>query len=322
MKKITIIVPVYNAENYLKKCLDSLVKQTLKDIDIIVINDGSTDKSMKIIEKYCIQYDNVRMISRENRGISYSRNEGIKLAKTPYIAFVDSDDYVELDMYEKLYNLITKDESSIAICNYKFFDDKHNFVNKNIEINCKITSLQENPTLIWKMDYMPWNKLYKKDLFDDICFPLDTKYEDLEAILKVFSKAKKVSFTNEHLYNYYLNPKGETGTISKTVYDIFKILNNLYDYFYNKSKIININFKILYVSKVFVYNRYILNTGNRNFSMEYISTGYDQIKMHYKIWKIPYLFNSKTKKEFFLRFLEINRFLYMLYICFRTRKTN
>ena len=132
MKKITIIVPVYNAENYLKKCLDSLVKQTLKDIDIIVINDGSTDKSMKIIEKYCIQYDNVRMISRENRGISYSRNEGIKLAKTPYIAFVDSDDYVELDMYEKLYNLITKDESSIAICNYKFFDDKHNFVNKNI----------------------------------------------------------------------------------------------------------------------------------------------------------------------------------------------
>lgn len=122
---ISIVVPVFNAEKSLEKCLTSLVKQTFKNIEIIVINDGSQDDSDKIIQKFAKKYpQKIKYVNRKNMGIGYTRNEAIRLSTGEYIGFVDSDDYVELDMYEKLYKKIVQENADIAVCNYKIFQIK------------------------------------------------------------------------------------------------------------------------------------------------------------------------------------------------------
>jgi len=114
--KVSVIVPVYNVELYLEKCLDSLVNQTLKEIEIIVVNDGSPDNSQEIIDKYAKEYKNIKAYKKKNGGLSDARNYGIKKASGEYIAFIDSDDYVRLDMYEKMYNKAKSGNFDMVVC--------------------------------------------------------------------------------------------------------------------------------------------------------------------------------------------------------------
>ena len=119
MPKVSVIVPVYNVEKYIDKCLESLVNQTLKDIEIIIVNDGSTDNSIKIVEEYKEKYKNkIIYLEKENGGLSDARNYGIQYAKGEYIAFLDSDDYVDRKMYEKLYNKAIENNSDIVECDF------------------------------------------------------------------------------------------------------------------------------------------------------------------------------------------------------------
>ncbi len=118
MPKISIIVPVYNVENYLKKCLDSIVNQTFKDIEIILINDGSTDNSLNICKEYAKKDHRIRLINKPNGGLSSARNVGIDLSTGEYLGFVDSDDWIALNMYEKLYNLCKIFNADISQCKY------------------------------------------------------------------------------------------------------------------------------------------------------------------------------------------------------------
>ena len=136
MVKISVIVPVYNVEKYLDKCLNSLVNQTLKDIEIIVINDGSPDNSQTIIECYSKKYSNVKSYVKRNGGISDARNYGLKYASGEYIAFVDSDDYVDLSMMEKLYNKAIENSYDIVECNLHMVDDNGNLL-KDVNTNQK-----------------------------------------------------------------------------------------------------------------------------------------------------------------------------------------
>ena len=316
---ISVIVPVYNMEDKLERCLDSLVNQTYKNIEIIVINDGSKDNSINVINKYKKKYKNIVVIDRENKGISVTRNEGIKIAKGDYIAFVDSDDYVELDMYEKLYKKITKDKSDIVVCNYKMFNDNLEFTNLDISNKCNITNLYDNPKMVYNMDYAPWNKLFKKNLWDDIEYPVGIKYEDLEAVLKVFLKTNKVSYLNEYLYNYYININGETLVINDKIFDIFKILDNLESSFKGKTKELKNAYQELCVSKVFIYNNYILNTRDREFSKKYMKRGYEYLDNKFKHWRLKYILNYKNTKDLFFRVLQSLNLIYYKYINFRTK---
>ena len=118
MPKVSVIVPVYNVEEYLERCLDSLVNQTLKDIEIIIVNDGSTDGSKEIIQKYLNKYKNIVYLEKENGGLSSARNYGIPYAKGEYIGFVDSDDYVEITMYENMYNKAIEEKSDMVECDF------------------------------------------------------------------------------------------------------------------------------------------------------------------------------------------------------------
>ena len=125
MIKISVIVPVYNTEKYLPKCLDSLVNQTLKDIEIIIVNDGSPDNSQKIIDDYVKKYKNIKAFEKKNGGLSDARNYGIKKASGEYIAFLDSDDYVTVDMYEKMYKKAISQHFDMVVCDLNYvYNDK------------------------------------------------------------------------------------------------------------------------------------------------------------------------------------------------------
>lgn len=186
--KISIVVPVYNAEKYLSKCLDSLINQTLKEIEIICINDGSKDNSETILRAYQQKDSRIQVISQENKGLSITRNIGIAAAKGEYIGLVDSDDWLDLDFYEKLYNAAKKYNSDIAAGDFyrrgkilktqKLKYKKEEFFKDNAE--------KVKQAGIPKYNYV-WNKIYKRESLEKInCpFPVGRYYEDICWLVKV-----------------------------------------------------------------------------------------------------------------------------------------
>lgn len=231
MVKISIIVPVYNVEKYIDKCLKSLVNQTLKDIEIIVVNDGSPDNSQKIIDKYERKYSNVKSYIKKNGGISSARNYGLKYAKGEYIAFVDSDDYVDVTMFEKLYNKAKKDSYDIVECNLHMVDDNGNLI-KDVyhTLPNDINTEEELKKYMINMYTSVWNKIYKKNLFDNkIRFKKGVWFEDVEFLYRLIPFVKSIGFVNENLY-YYVQREG---SITKTFDD------RLYCYVDNWNGIVN-----------------------------------------------------------------------------------
>lgn len=202
MIKVSVIVPVYNVENYLVKCLDSLVNQTLKEIEIIVVNDGSPDNSQKIIDKYVKKYpQKIKSFIKDNGGLGSARNYGLKYAKGEYIAFVDSDDFADLNMLEEMFNLAQKDNSDVVICSNNLMDESYNI----LKVESAILNPKINNDLI-KYKLAVWNKLYKKELLfnNKIQFRPNVWYEDVDFTTKVMTITKKISFIDKPLYNYLL----------------------------------------------------------------------------------------------------------------------
>ena len=229
MPKVSIIVPVYNASANLDKCLNSLVNQTLDDIEIIVLNDGSTDDSQKIIDKYALEYGNkIVNFSWENHGIGMTRNKGLELAKGDYIGFVDSDDYVDVTMFEKMYNSLKSNDADMAICDfYRTNDDGVIGEVVNISDDIEVLDLKNNPSIINNLEFGPCTKLFKKILFDDNKFLSNLKFEDLVPVFTALLKSSKTVKVSEKLYYYYINDNGETKTNDKRNFDMLKILKQL-----------------------------------------------------------------------------------------------
>lgn len=228
MKKVSIIVPVYNVEKYIRKCLESLVNQTLKDIEVIVVNDGSPDNSQSIIDEYVKKYPHIiKSYAKENGGQGSARNYGYQKATGEYIGFVDSDDYVSLDMYEKLYNKAILNKSDIVICKYTVIDENN---------NSKEYQYLFNKTNNDKIDYLfnntgVCNKIYKRNLLKKFEFRSKVWYEDIDFIIKILLKAKKISSIEDELY-YYLVREGSTmnnNNIKKNL-DILAAFDSILNY--------------------------------------------------------------------------------------------
>lgn len=211
--KISVIVPVYGVEKYISKCLNSLVNQTLNDIEIIVVNDGTKDNSQKIIDEYVKKYpDKVKSFIKENGGQGSARNYGLKQANGEYIGYVDSDDYVELDMYEKLYNKAINDNLDIAICgNYNVSEDY-----KNKKVDLEFIKYEDNKINALLGKKAVWNKIYKKSIVEKLEFRSKVWYEDFDFSIKAICSAKKIGYVNEPLYNYLLR-EGSTMNNSNVV---------------------------------------------------------------------------------------------------------
>lgn len=318
MKKVSIIVPVYNMEKYLTECMDSLINQTLDDIEIIVINDGSKDNSLKILKDYKKKYpDKLKIIDQVNSGISVARNNGLKIATGKYIGFVDSDDYVKKDMFEKLYNQIEKTKSDIVVCDIEEYRIKKNeFKYIDVANQIKGNNLYETPSIINTIDYGPCNKLFRKEMFDAIKFPKDLKYEDLNAILKVFLIASKITTLNESLYIYRINETGETQTVNKKVIDIIDILQDVIDYSkqINVFDIIKKELKIMCVNKVFYYLIYSYKLNNKEFVIEFRNKILKFLRSNFKNWRFTLLKNEDLKIKFISKLVLMDNVIFNYFI--------
>lgn len=211
---ITIIVPVYNVEKYLDKCLDSILKQTYEKIELILIDDGSTDDSGKICDEYAKKDSRVVALHKKNAGVSEARNIGIKNSNGKYIMFVDSDDYIERDMVEIMYYKIIEKNADIVICDTNNVDENGKIYYKNIENEEMI--LDNVEALRYMLDEkiyngVCWGKLYKRELFTAYKFNKDIKIaEDLEVLYKIFFYSNTIVYIPEKKYNWLVRKDSVT----------------------------------------------------------------------------------------------------------------
>ncbi|WP_323735635.1 glycosyltransferase [Methanosphaera sp. ISO3-F5] len=248
--KVSIIIPVYNVEKYLDECLKSVINQTLKEIEIICIDDGSTDNSLKIIEKYAKEDSRIKIISKKNEGQAIARNLGIDHAIGKYIGFVDSDDFIDKDMFKKLYEKAIQKDLDIVMCAVKTYDDitkKENTNDWYYSLKCfdnfKKPVFNHWHTLEFtnEISVTPINKLYNKNflLNKNIKFPENIIFEDEVFFYNIYLNAIRMSVIEEPLYTYRINRYGSTVTSNSdnNYKDIVKVFKHIRDIFIKKDRL-------------------------------------------------------------------------------------
>ena len=231
MADISIIVPIYNAEKYLNKCIDSLVNQTKKELEFILVNDGSTDSSEDIIKSY--KDKRIKYFKNKNQGIGKTRNFGIDKATGKYLMFLDSDDYLDINACEKLYNKAIKEKSDLVVFDFYRVEETLKEVTIN---NFKSSSLKENPNLLLDINLGPCNKLIKRELIDksNTRFNEELKYEDTPFVTEIIKNANKISKLNEYLHYYVIHSNSETTVRDERVFDIIKIIDIIRNQYTNE----------------------------------------------------------------------------------------
>lgn len=235
MPKVSIIVPVYQVEKHLIKCLDSLVNQTLQDIEILVINDGSTDGSQKIIDEFQEKYPSlIQSFYKENGGLSDARNFGLDEAKGDFIAFVDSDDYVSTFMFEEMSQLAEKHNAEMVICNLQKVDEEGHVTQKLTQIPNmeERIDLKSHLSIFSDLSYFACNKIFKKELFDHKRFKVGVHFEDIQLIPQLLLKCTTISQTQSYHYNYLERLGSITKTHNLKGLDILKAVDDVSNVFH------------------------------------------------------------------------------------------
>ena len=253
--KVSVIIPVYNVEKFLNKCLNSVIQQTMQDIEIICVNDGSTDKSLDILKNFA-KYDNrIVIIDQENQGLSAARNSGIKIAQGDFLSFIDSDDYIELDMFEEMHTKALKDKSDIVVCRFDKVNEE--YVNTYSSGITNIFTKDElfNRILSGMSSPMACDKIYKRELFikNKITYPVGLYHEDVPTTYKLFYFAQKISIIEKVFYHWL----HRDGSISKRIeqkhiddtFEIFKLTKE----FLKEENIFEMNYKF-FIRRIFHYS--------------------------------------------------------------------
>lgn len=226
--KVSIIVPVYNTSQYLSRCMESLLSQTLSEIEIIVVNDGSTDDSLQILRKYqALNPNKVYVYNTENEGVSHARNYGVSKSSGAYLWFVDSDDFVEPNACEVLYKKATKDDNDLVLFS-RYDVNAHTgekIGNCTFHYNQNF-ALCEKPYELLKLSPFPWNKFIKRELFDGIKFPEKIRFEDLPISFILATRAKSIGVINDFFYNYTVQV-GFLSKFTESTLDIAKAIDFL-----------------------------------------------------------------------------------------------
>lgn len=282
MIKVSIIVPIYNTKKSLKKCIDSLINQTEKNIEIILINDGSTEDIDEIINLY--DDKRIKYFKRTNHGIGCTRNYGINISNGEYLMFIDSDDYILSDCVSKMYEKAIKSNCDLVISDYLEERDGKTLIKSFIDF--KDTSLKENSSLLNCINLGPCNKLYKKDLLtnNNIKFAEKLKYEDVPFVFKSLIFANKIGKINETLSVYVIHQNSETTTRDKKIFDILKISEIIIEEsrgldYLNKEVI---NLVVMILTDYTIQQRYIKNNTDRN---KFIDEAFKMLNGLDKSWK-------------------------------------
>lgn len=278
--KVSIVVPIYKTEKFLKKCLDSLVNQTLKEIEIILINDGSPDNSEEICVQYLEKYpEKIKYYKIINGGCSNARNYGISKSIGKYIMFVDSDDFVELDFCKKMYTRIEREKLDLVTCNFKLVNLNEDILEKK-KLKIKQNSKDNIKILLMDDDISGFiiNKIFKLDLIKkyNIKFLENSHmFEDKAFVLNYLLESKKVGFISDILYNYVANPDSVMLTINlDKINDIFISLDFIKKILFNKENFYTIEYKKE------IYNNIYINRGLiqplKMIEKAYIDSNYDK----------------------------------------------
>lgn len=227
---VSVIVPIYNSESYLSRCLNSLMNQSLKNVEFILVNDGSTDNSNTIIKKYMQQDSRFSLIEQKNLGVGTARNNGIKKAKGDYISFVDSDDYIELQMLEDMYLTALSKDLDIIVSRYQKVNSNNQIIQQGPDYSNFDKESMFKSLLTMSIPSVCWNALYKRSLFkqSDCLFPSKNIYnEDTATLYKLFYYANSIEFTNSIYYNWHYVPNSKTNSISlKHIDDMYRIVQS------------------------------------------------------------------------------------------------
>lgn len=237
MPKVSVIVPVYNVSKYIDKCLLSLLNQTLDDIEIIVVNDGSPDNSQEIIDEYVKEYKGkIKSYCKENGGLSDARNYGIEKATGEYIGFVDGDDFVDIRMFETMYKKAKKDNCDLVVCNLNYVYD-YDVVPTSSNVPDETKDIKEI-----MLDIYPtaWNKIYKRDFLNkhNLRFKKNVWYEDVEFIYRVLPYVHKIGAVDDCFYQYVQRSGAITKTYDQRLYNYIDNWNGIVEY-YQKHNLYN-----------------------------------------------------------------------------------
>lgn len=311
MKKISVIVPIYNVCEYLDRVISSLINSTYKELEIILIDDGSTDNSGEICDKFKRIDKRIKVIHKINEGVSVARNVGLKEATGDYVGFVDSDDLVSKDMFKILYENIINTNSDISVCGFVTF--KEGFpeytISNNIQEFDKISSLKE---LIsdGKITNFLWNKLFKKELFNDIEFPKGKIYEDMYILPKVFEKVRKVCYTESKLYGYFQRQNSYVNTYNEVKNNNYlEFSKEIYNYL---SKYFDLEDELIRYRCFYIYSAFLQTAKSKCINIIKNKDMKDLHKEFRKHFIIDKKYTLKRKMLYYL--LYINRYLFYIVI--------
>lgn len=256
---ITLVLPVYNVEKYLDKCLSTIFSQTFKNFELIIVNDGSTDNSKEIIKSYINKFSNIIYLEQKNQGQSVARNNAIKHASGDYIIFIDSDDFLDLTMLEKMYKVAVKIDADAVICSHK---ELYKSNGRLVEINLPIIPKKiyegkevANLMLECKIMGVPWNKLLRTDLVKGmpVYFEPGRYTQDWFPMFEFISNCKKVGFVNEGLYTYVIREGSTTSKKNlKRVLDYSHAVNQISSYVNQSYNMYNPNSFLVFKMKTFM----------------------------------------------------------------------
>ena len=311
MAKVSVVVPIYNVEEYLERCIKSLVKQTLEDIEIILVNDGSRDKSGTIAQEFQKKYpDKIKYVEKENGGLSDARNYGMKYATGEYIAFLDSDDYIEKNAYKVMYKKAKEEDSDYVECDFIWEypekskkDEQIKYANKN--------------EMLAFVRVVAWNKLIRREVItnNNIEFTKGLRYEDFEFTYKLIPHINKFSYVNEFFIHYTQRQNSIANVQNEKTAEIFEVLDNVITYYKQN------NFYDEYKEELeYNYARYLLCSSLKRICKisdnqkrkELINKTWDNLNSKYPEWKKnKILRNVQLGKNKYMR--TINKFTYKIY---------
>lgn len=317
--KVSVIVPVYNVEDYLEKCLNSLINQTLEDIEIIVVNDGSPDQSQAIIDDFASRYPSkIKAFKKENGGLSDARNFGLDVCTGQYIGFVDSDDYITTTMFAEMLKLAEKHDAEIVICNLQKVDENNKVTQKLPQIPNmpEKIELKNHFSVFSDLSYFACNKLFKSELFHDKRFKKDIHFEDIQLIPQLLLSCRIIAQTQNFHYQYYERSNSISKTHTLRGLDILQAVEDVEIVFlksnYSKNLVELKNFQIL--EGVYTFLAYLAFVRN---PVHYLQMR-QALSVFMKTRKIS-RFNILSYKRFgenYFLSLSISKKIYYLIQCF------
>lgn len=320
MMKLSVIVPCYNVSKYVKSCVESIIANKLKDYEIIMVNDGSTDHTLDILKSLSKKYKEIKIVDKENGGLSSARNAGIRVSEGEYLAFVDSDDTVDEEMFSKMLEKASGGDFDIVTCGVKMiYTDKT--INVGPSFECDLINKEEIKRQMYDFYPAACNKIFKKSCFKKLGFKDGVAYEDVEFIYRLLPNIQSVGVVNGYYYNYFQREGSITYSYNKNLYDLVSNMDSVLEYYKDNHLLEEYHEEIEYTYVRYLYATFVRRLAKMNDKKEYnkgVQYVIDKVNCHFPNYKKNY-YISLSKKGKYLKYF--NKFVAnVVYIVDRKKK--